>query len=150
MRIALALLFLTACSGHPSGAIEVTDQDCYACHRPDYEGTTDPDHQVEGFPTQCNQCHSTDAWSPALEGEHPENRFPIAHGRHSGIPCAQCHDPTMGSSANGANTSCIACHTHNKDDTDAHHGGVDDYRWDPDQPHNCLRCHPSGGAPIDD
>jgi hypothetical protein len=138
------LVVAAACRAHPDGAVEIDQGDCVTCHRDDYDGTTDPDHAAEGFPTSCNDCHGTDSWIPALEGSHPEARFPIERGAHSGLACAQCHDPTLGSSVGGANTDCIGCHTHDKPDTDAHHDEVGGYSWDPAHPHNCLRCHPRG------
>ena len=27
------------------------------CHQDDYQGTTEPDHEAAGFPTDCTQCH---------------------------------------------------------------------------------------------
>ena len=41
-----------------------TKRDCIACHRPEYERA--PHH--ERNPTTCQECHSTEAWSPPLPG----------------------------------------------------------------------------------
>jgi len=46
---------------HAGGRIAGTPTDCYGCHRNDY--TNAPDHVVNGFSTDCTQCHNTSDWS---------------------------------------------------------------------------------------
>ena len=38
---------------------------CYACHKADFSGTTNPNHVTAGFPTDCTLCHTTSGWSPS-------------------------------------------------------------------------------------
>lgn len=141
------LLGLAACHKHPDDAVQVSQGACVSCHSPDYQAATDPPH-VDRMPDTCGDCHSQDAWRPALEGGHPEAFFPVAEGDHAGIQCNDCHDLERGPSADGENTDCIGCHTgdHSRAETDDEHGGVPDYRFEPEVPSFCLRCHPDGRA----
>jgi Class III cytochrome C family len=142
LTIVLLVLGAAACfRGHPSTDTAVESEQCVTCHLPDYEGTTQPVHQGN-YPQTCANCHTTSAWQPALDGNHPDGAFPISHGPHTGIECMSCHDPDLGPSAGGANTNCIQCHT--QGETDPDHGGVSGYHFDASQPHFCLSCHPDG------
>ncbi len=118
---------------------------CATCHLPDYQQTADPIHEGM-FPQTCQDCHVTTAWRPALEGIHPENNFPITRGPHENTGCTECHDPTRGSSIDGMNTMCTACHTQSNT---PRHEEVPDYRYDSGTPNFCLECHPNGSADGD-
>jgi hypothetical protein len=147
MRVLPAILVvLFACNpAHDPGAIEVRGEDCYACHVAEYEATTAPPHPGNK-PTTCGDCHSTLAWTPALEGDHPENAFPINGGPHGAITCLECHDPDLGASSAGMNVSCIGCHTgeHDRARMDDKHQEESRYRWDDARPAFCRDCHPRG------
>ena len=119
----------------------IADNDCYACHRANYEQASDPVH-VGVMPTTCRDCHSQIAWRPA--GPHPDADFPIRSGPHAAVDCGACHKPALGSPTDGANTDCLTCHTQAA--TAPAHVGEPDYRWDPAFPHSCLTCHPQGLA----
>jgi predicted CXXCH cytochrome family protein len=107
--------------------------DCYSCHRPAYEGTTNPAHIAAGFPTTCTTCHNTTAWSGATFNH---TWFPITSGRHSGLSCSDCH--TVAS--NYATFSCTSgCHS--QSDTNGRHSDVSGYRYDSA---DCYSCHPRG------
>ncbi len=141
----LGLSLLVGCWDAPGQ--HVGNQDCVACHRSDYEATTDPPH-VPAFPETCGDCHSTDAWVPAVGG-HPEASFPIAMGPHGGIACADCHD--FSRAPNGPeNTTCVGCHSgeHMRETMDALHTSraVAGYPTGPQEPNFCLVCHPDGTA----
>lgn len=128
----------------------VANQDCVACHRPDYEATTMPPH-VGVFPETCGECHTNDAWIPATGGAHPEESFPIAMGSHADIACTDCHDVARG--PNGAeNTTCVGCHTgaHSRAPTDELHimRAVAGYPSGDAEPNFCLVCHPDGTANV--
>jgi hypothetical protein len=141
-RTILSLVCLLAALGActrdhpPAGAVEVQSADCVACHL--------GDSPHDDGRTACGDCHSTTAWLPALEGAHPEDRFPIARGAHSGIECVECHDPSLGSSSGGENTNCVRCHDRSR--ADDQHQEEPGYAWDDGNAHFCLRCHPSGRA----
>jgi hypothetical protein len=76
-----------------------------ACHIADYNGTTDPNHGAEGYPTDCIICHSQSAWIPS-DFDHNLTDFPLT-GEHLNVDCASCH--TAGYT--GTPTECAACHT---------------------------------------
>jgi hypothetical protein len=140
---ALVLLLAAACERqHAAGSVEVRGGDCVTCHLSAYQ-TANPPHPGN-FPQTCGDCHTTAGWIPALQGGHPEDRFPIAQGAHQGIACGNCHDSSKGTSVGGANTNCIACHT--QTESDPRHSGVSDYSFNGAMPHFCLSCHPSGQA----
>jgi hypothetical protein len=119
---------------------------CYSCHRLDYEGTDNPPHVQDGYPQTCNDCHTTDMWIPALDGLHPEDRFPIGDGPHQEFECLECHKTNLGSSTDGQNTDCVGCHTgeHARQKVDEKHQEVPEYLFDVNNPHFCLECHPNG------
>lgn len=144
--LALASL-LVACRAHPDGAVAVTQDACSTCHMPDYLAAADPVH-VDRMPESCADCHTNDAWRPAIDLGHPEAFFPIARGAHAGVNCIDCHDPAAGPSTGGGNADCIGCHTgeHAQAEMDDVHGGVGDYAFDSQTPNFCLSCHPDGQA----
>ena len=83
---------------------------CVGCHQDDYDNSPFPGH--DAYPTTCENCHTTTAWTPAVGGDHPENDFPIQDGPHSKYEndCVFCHDPELGSSVDGENADCVGCH----------------------------------------
>jgi hypothetical protein len=144
--IAIGALAAACGRGHDGARLEVRQADCVVCHRADYQAVTQPPH-AGVFPESCGECHSTMAWHPAL-GLHPEDAFPIRSGPHVVVTCADCHDATRGAYAEGANTSCVGCHTgeHARARVDDQHRGIPDYAFDAATPSFCLSCHPKGLA----
>lgn len=133
-------------AGYDPGA---TPTECVGCHLADYQSSPFPGH--DAFPTTCQDCHSTVAWTPA-SGGHPEAAFPITRGDHRDIECLDCHDPALGSYVDGFNADCVGCHTgeHTRARMDDEHlGEVRDYPGDDSRPNFCLRCHPAGRADDD-
>ena len=116
-----------------SGVYTGLSADCVACHRAEYEGTTDPNHLNAGFPTTCQTCHSTNRW----EGATFNHRFPIRSGAHNGMACASCHTTPTNFTA----FSCIDCHEHRQSSMDSKHREVRNYTWASPE---CYRCHPNG------
>ena len=128
-----------ACSScHINGQYTTTPTDCYSCHKSQYTGTTNPNHVAAAFPTTCQTCHNTTAWTGAVFNH---TWFPIYSGSHQGkwTTCADCHTNT----SNYAVFTCISCHAHDKTTTDAHHSGVRNYVYNSS---NCYSCHPTGNA----
>lgn len=115
---------------------------CVGCHQSDYDTSPYPGHSA--FPTACQDCHTTNAWRPALEGAHPEGQFPINAGPHGDVGCTECHDPARGSSAMGMNTNCTGCHEHRLDRSREQHLEVNTYPASPTTANFCLDCHPNG------
>jgi hypothetical protein len=127
------------CAACHANGFENTPMECYACHQADYNNA-DPDHQTSGFPTTCQDCHNTAAWSPS-SWNHDAQYFPIYSGRHEGrwSVCTDCHvNP-----GNFEVFECIFCHEHNQPDTDPRHTGVPGYQYNSQA---CYSCHPRGEA----
>jgi len=129
-----------ACIACHSNGYENTPTDCYACHVGDYNGTTDPDHQTMGFPTDCALCHGTFNWGSIWN--HDSQYFPIFSGRHDQTwsNCADCHVIPDNYEA----FECIFCHEHNQADMDADHDEVPGYSYNSQA---CYSCHPDGERP---
>ncbi|MEE4286895.1 MAG: hypothetical protein V2I31_12135 [Mariniphaga sp.] len=115
-----------------------TPNSCFGCHSSEYNGTTDPNHSVAQFPTDCVSCHSESAWTPSTFN-HDGQYFPIYSGKHSGEwnSCADCHTQATNYSV----FSCIACHEHNRTETDSDHRDVNGYVYTAT---SCYECHPTG------
>lgn len=134
-------------ASHDPGVVEVGQRDCYTCHRSDFEdpATNAEEPHLGVKPTRCGDCHSNDFWDPALDGgEHPERAFPIDGGPHGEIACTDCHVPGAGTSAGGANVSCIGCHEHAQGRVEDQHDEVSRFDYDPSRPAFCRDCHPRG------
>ncbi|MGB3050237.1 MAG: hypothetical protein WBB42_04530 [Polyangiales bacterium] len=119
---------------------------CVGCHQDDYDNSPFPGH--EAFPTTCENCHTTNAWTPAVGGAHPENAFPIQNGAHSPYrnDCVSCHNPDLGSSIGGENTDCVGCHNgnHTRANMDPKHLDVAGYPSGAAPRNFCLDCHADG------
>ena len=153
--IVVALSFAaTACfQQHDPGVVETRGNDCYTCHRTEYEAagrqtlntagclSTVPPIHVGDKPLTCADCHNTDAWCPALDGVHPETEFPIQRGPHQGEECLDCHS-LPGPSTGGMNVSCVTCHTRSWYVSE-HDDGPG---WNDSNPTFCRNagCHPDG------
>ncbi len=90
---------------HTGGNFAATQTNCDACHLPDYNKTTNPNHVSAGFPKDCSVCHNTISWAGATF-DHSKTKFPLT-GAHTNLQCSQCH--TSGSFA-ATPTNCDACH----------------------------------------
>ncbi len=116
---------------HANG-YENTPTACDACHTPDYNQATNPNHNSLGLSTDCITCHTTAPnWNPALFPVH-DDYYPLL-GAHAAIEnqCATCHNGNYNNTPN----TCYGCHQ-------------DDYNQtnDPDHqaaqfPTTCSNCH---------
>ena len=118
---------------HAGGVYKNTPKDCYACHKTHYDGTTDPNHKVEGFPTTCEICHQTTAWEPASYAGH-DAYWPLT-GKHSTAKCSACHE---GGVYQGTPDQCYACHKPDYDGTTDPNHKADGF------PTTCEVCHTTG------
>jgi hypothetical protein len=124
---------------HADNVFAAKSTDCYSCHKPSYDATTNPNHAAAAFPTACVSCHNTTTWAGATF-DHDGPYFPIYSGTHLGrwTACTDCH-PVASSFAN---FTCLSCHPHDdKPTTDGHHSGVNGYVYDSA---HCYSCHPRG------
>lgn len=111
-------------------------EDCYACHRAQYDSATAIGKHLPGFPTTCTGCHTTSQW-PGATFDHDRQFFPVFSGTHRGAwsSCSTCHTvPT-----DYAQFSCLGCHEHAQAAMDQEHRGRSGYAYDSAA---CLRCHP--------
>ena len=87
---------------HPGSSFKGQSQDCYSCHRRDYERA--PSHVSSGYSTDCLQCHfSMTSWTG---GQTDHSRFPLL-GRHAAAACADCHKNNVYA---GTPQDCASCH----------------------------------------
>ncbi len=84
---------------------------CYSCHRNDYETSSNPPHQSNNFPTQCQQCHVIQNWRPA-SFDHNTTQFPLT-GAHISVNCSNCHQTGY----TQMSTQCVSCHLNNFNST---------------------------------
>ncbi len=119
---------------HKNNVYRGTPRDCFGCHKPQYDATTNPKHSTVGFPTTCETCHkATDgSWD---QGTFNHTWFPIKSGPHANRACVDCH-------TNPSNYTVFTCtNCHGRSETDGHHRGVAGYRYDSVA---CYSCHPNG------
>jgi nitrate/TMAO reductase-like tetraheme cytochrome c subunit len=78
--------------------------DCYSCHQLNYNATTNPDHIVSKFSTNCQECHSlSPGWKPTT---FDHTRFPLTLG-HASPTCTDCH---KGGNYSSTSSDCYSCH----------------------------------------
>jgi hypothetical protein len=127
------------CNACHNGDYQNTPNTCFGCHSDDYNQTNNPNHANAGYPTNCEECHSQNAWVPSTF-DHDGMYFPIYSGRHEGEwnQCSECHTTAGNFSA----FSCIDCHEHN-DPVDLldRHEDVPGYMYESNA---CYACHPNG------
>ncbi len=119
---------VTCLDCHQSGYAG-TPTTCVPCHQQDFDGAADPNHIESGFSTECQTCHSFDAWQPATF-DHNNTSFPL-QGAHLTVACLDCHQ----SGYAGTPSTCVPCHQQDYDNT-----------TDPDHtaaqfPTECQTCH---------
>lgn len=92
--------------GAAVGQYKGLSTDCAGCHIARYMTVTSPNHRVLGFPTTCQQCHTSfDTWRGA-KFDHSLTGFPLT-GAHANLDCVSCH---VGGKYQGTSANCISCH----------------------------------------
>jgi hypothetical protein len=77
---------------------------CYSCHQQNYLATTNPNHNLSKFSTNCHDCHSLNpGWKPT---NFDHSRFPLKLG-HAIPACIDCH---TGGNYTSTPTDCYSCH----------------------------------------
>jgi hypothetical protein len=79
-------------------------RDCYGCHEDDYGSTTDPNHTLNTFGTDCTRCHTPDSWHRIIF-DHHQTQFPLT-GAHALLDCKACHDDGYTQTPK----DCFSCH----------------------------------------
>jgi hypothetical protein len=116
------------CSDCHTSGFQGTPTDCVACHRSEYNATTDPNHQAAGFGTDCEACHNTSGWAGASVNH---NQFWPLTGSHGGLDCEVCHANGFA----GTPTDCNACHSADYDATTNPNHQASGF------PRDCESCH---------
>jgi len=116
-------------SCHINNQLTGLPRDCIGCHETDYNLAKDPDHIRNQMSTDCNLCHSQNAWEPATF-DHANTTFPLT-GAHVSLNCIECHSTGYQNTP----SECWSCH-------EADYSSVED----PDHgqnnfDHNCMLCH---------
>lgn len=117
------------CSACHNGNYNTTTNQCVGCHQNAYTASVNPNHGAAGIPTNCENCHTSNAWIPSTF-DHATTGFALV-GSHQPIQCSSCHVGTV----TGLNNQCISCHQ-------------DQYNSAPNHtsqsfPTNCEMCHNS-------
>lgn len=105
--------------------------ECYDCHRKDYNHASEPNHALDGFPTECELCHNMLSW----EGAKFNHYFFPLKGMHKTTGCGNCHKNNL---FVGLPSECVDCH-------------LDEYNRTTDPNHkqagystDCEKCHGDG------
>ena len=100
-----AVLDCSACHKSASSLkYEPLGVECIDCHRKDYQATVAPNHQQNGYPTNCIECHDVIAnnWTKT---NFNHGLFPLTGGHN--ITCAECH---KSGSYQKISSECVSCH----------------------------------------
>jgi len=102
-----------------------TPAECGACH-------TEPELHAGYFGVQCENCHSSQAWTPARMTAH---NFPLDHGEQGLIACETCHTDRYTA------YTCYGCHEHQPGEILSKHReeGISQAELV-----GCVACHPTG------
>ncbi|MFL6307270.1 MAG: multiheme c-type cytochrome [Candidatus Sulfotelmatobacter sp.] len=122
---------------HVNGNYTTLPITCIGCHQTDYSNTTNPGHkaQPQFFPTTCQTCHTTTAWTGATFNHTQYSPFPTSHGGANNV-CATCHTNSNDYSV----FQCTACHGGNNS-ANFQHDRVSGYVYNSI---NCYQCHRNG------
>lgn len=112
--------------GAQVGNFTRVDTECLTCHMQDLARATNPDHQANGFTSDCDRCHIPTTWTG---GGFSHPGFPLT-GAHAGLDCEACH---TGGVFTGLSRDCFACHM-------AEYNGAQDHLAF-GYPTNCEQCH---------
>ena len=91
---------------HINNNYNLTSTLCITCHQNDFNGATSPVPHT-GFPTTCELCHDTIAWTDATFN-HNNTPFPLT-GSHT-VPPRACVDCHINNNYQTLPTACIGCH----------------------------------------
>ncbi len=113
------------CQDCHSAGFEGTPSTCVSCH-------AEPEIHAGFFGLECQNCHTTQSWSPALLKNHP---FPLDHGSDAPLACKTCHPSRF------TEYTCYDCHEHQPGPIASEH--LDEGISQAELP-ECARCHPTG------
>lgn len=127
---------MTNCIGFHQGQIIGTTNICYECHVEDYNQVSNPSHTKLNFPTQCDNCHTTNPnLEPALFPIH--NYYCLLTDQHytTSNQCFAYHNGNYNNTPN----QCEGCHIDDYNGTTNSNHSVQQF------PHQCDICHNTNG-----
>ena len=89
-----------------AGQFQGLSIECIACHTPQFQQASFPNHQAAAFPVTCQQCHNMDSWQWATFDHLKFTGFALT-GVHATLECSACHGS---GNFHGLSTSCGSCH----------------------------------------
>ncbi len=116
---------------HVNNNYNITSTTCVSCHQTDYNNATTPVPHT-GFPTTCQQCHDTVAWTDG-KFDHSTTGFTLT-GMHT-VPPRQCTDCHVNNNYTLNSTACVTCHL--KD----YQGTTNPNHVTANFPQGCDQCH---------
>lgn len=127
-----AHLSMPTCFDCHKGNYTNTPNDCASCHTPEYQQTSNPNHNAIGISNVCETCHTTmPDWIPA--GMPTHNDYYVLEGAHVSLAndCALCHDGNY----NNSPDDCYGCHSTDYNQT------IDPPHQSAQFPVDCEVCH---------
>ena len=122
--------------------------DCFACHQSNFDNTSNPDHDENGYPQNiCETCHSQNAWEPSI----------FAHEATS-ITCETCHMVQYTGTTDPPHaelsfpTDCSTCHQADQWSPSSFVHDVETTGFLTDGAHldmNCSSCHETWSPPTE-
>ncbi|APF18984.1 hypothetical protein Calab_3333 [Caldithrix abyssi DSM 13497] len=108
--------------------------ECYACHQDQYESTTNPNHMLFGFPTNCQECHSPQMWERSDFDHLSASGFALVgvHARSEEVKCIDCH---VNNQLRGLPRDCYGCHQND------YNRALNPNHVTGNFPQDCLICH---------
>ncbi len=110
---------------HAGQRFRGTPGECIGCH-------AEPEIHAGVFGERCQDCHATQAWSPAQLTNHT---FPLDHGEQGLVACETCHPSRY------VEYTCYGCHEHEPIDIQEEHL---EENISLAELAECARCHPNG------
>ena len=123
--------------GAGAAAFSPLPADCLGCHQDALQSTEASlvPHVASGFPSDCETCHTTVAWSAGpFDHAGVSGGFALV-GAHDALACSSCHVPGPDFAplfdAAGQN-DCLSCHEADQASATIDHSGF---------PSDCAQCH---------
>jgi len=110
-----------------------TPTDCLACHETDFNDAV-PSHDAESFGTDCEDCHTTDAWTPSTFDHNVQTEYELT-GSHLSLDCTLCH---LDGQYAGTPTDCFFCHDDDYQQTNDPNHQTAAFPTDCDMCHNTI------------
>ena len=103
-------------------------KDCYSCHKPNFDQTTNPSHIAATFSTDCATCHTINGWKPS---SFNHTQYFTLVGAHLQLDCNKCHSVSYKNTP----TDCYGCHKTTFEGTTNPNHVTSKF------PTDCTKCH---------